>query len=313
MSLAIDISLPDSYVKSPGFLLRDKKKPTDVKVNQKYIQTLVNRFNSQVEVMFNDGQDLEQLEYNETCEDNVGEISAFYPKRLETCPSVIGLRQTKSRGGLGMVYESTDMEQIQENDQEETITCTSKMAKEIFHIYGIELVDDSSNKDPQAYFSLIGVLISEICSFSSQFFRKLRINKLYITDKIKVESAHLLRENCLCLDILDTTEKVFRKLYQIVFRNMLVVDIKILRDWVEVELAFDRKTFKPTFEQLEELFVALMCNKNHAITKPQPKRLKKILEKHFPGEICEDWFRGRNKERKKLFRVKFDMIKSLFS
>jgi len=75
-------------------------------------------------------------------------------------------------------------------------------------------------------------------------------------------------------------------------------------------LSEEGSSIKPEFlPELEETFMKLMKLTKYHLLNPRVEKLMKLLATVFSEEITEDWFKNRNKERKKK-ELKFVLIPS---
>jgi len=269
------VSVPSSYIKAPGDLFRDKKDPMDVVVNQKYIQNLLKEFKAQTE-------------------SPVRSLPKFSSEDIISSPCNHKFYTSASADNI-----NSPMKQKASSDDLHLITLK---AQEILQIYGIQLHIEGFRKNFLEINFLLKFVITEICFFSSTLFKRLNINKLIISKAAEINYEFPQDGASLILDPIDSQEIVLHKLYKIMFDGLINAKPELRKEWEALESSSEGDAYS-----IEEIFVALMHNLNHALLKPKMKKLLDLLSFYFPVEISEEWFTYRNKGKKRMYKVRFDL------
>lgn len=271
-------SLPDSHVKSPGTLLRDKKDSLVSLSKQKEFQELLCQFRSlEVNPVHSDaGLPAIPNERPTTFIERKNPLNWSIRSRAEAQVSCPGRLKSSTEGMSCLIYKS----------------------RELLHALNIELVIHISGNSKEVS-SLLKVLIPEICYFPSSFYESLNIKKIVIAKEID-HSFYSHRDTCFLLNDLDTSEKVLQRLHKIIFNKLMAVKSDELTMWQAREAG--------QIDSLEDTFMALMSNSNtNVLFKFQARKLQEFLGSLYPEAMGESQFKFKAKQKKKMLKVHFDL------
>jgi len=277
-----------SSIRSPGALLREKKNPQQTKLDSKNIELLLEIFKVRVEP--------------------VAKLSSTTPRSKKD-------GETSSHSKMTLVSFSQKMDEDfafpnpgKMKNLNDDMCRIIDLAKQILSFFGVRVEILVPSKDHREVFNLLKCLVPEICLFPLSFWKLLKIKKLCIykgdPSNIDLPSG----EPALSLDLLNTEEKIIQRLYKIIFNKILIAKPDLITSWKRI-LSDEDGTVKPSFlPELEENFMKLMKGNKYYLLNPQVDKLMKLLAQSFSEEITEEWFKNRNKERKKGIKIRFDFL-----
>jgi len=284
------VALPSSQIKGPGSILKNVNSLNHNTISrQQQIQKLLKEFKDMITTEPEDGT-------LDTQGPRPRASSHIFPEltindTLVACPQMkrlINHLRTKSS-----------------NDEVEFLV---KKAIQILGLYKVELVVEVNEKYHDELYNILSYLIPEICLFPEGFIKKLDLQYLIICDKKNLSylEKKYIESNTGYFVINEKTNEaqVYKELYKIIFHHMVKINTKITEEWGNsVSLETESSTLS-TQADLETAYMYLMQNTNHVLFKDKTMKLAKILAKHFPDELTEDWFKTHSKEKRKSCRVK---------
>jgi len=261
--------LPTSFIRSPGDLLKDKKDPSKIKVNKKYLENLFLRLN------------------NLSC--SLSTSSGSLGKIEPALPMISGYLSSSF-----VLHSASKSSSPMSNDLPIGENCqVIQMSEQILFTFGLKLEflgDIKHNKDICSFLKRIIQLIGV---FPSGLFKVLQMKKVIIYTGSISREAFSLENVYFCYDLLDTREKVQYVLYKTIFDQILVTKPELLKEWKKIK-AIEDSLLKPKNNQtsltLEEVFMKLMKKPESINSKPLAARLKEILMRQFIEEMTEEWF-----------------------
>jgi hypothetical protein len=289
------VSLPASFVKSPGFLLKDKKDPSDHKFNRKNIQRLLIEFKHKTDsslgseinspVLTVGRSSVERSSLVSQSASSSSDVSTFFPSPITLTPEkAISL-------------------------ENEMPTIVQK-AIDILLIYDIGLIVNLPEKNFEDVYQLLKYLLPEICTFETNFFKKLNIKHFVVHKEGDVMSLISQVDTSFCVDELNTREKVLQRLFKIMFEHLVILRPSITKEWKDVEpgdIIDLLQSLLSAPSKMEEVFIMLMKNTNNAHIKPKTTKLREILRKNYPEIMSDEFFTMRAKEKKKMLKVHFTL------
>jgi hypothetical protein len=283
------VLIPASYIRSPGFLLKDKKDPMQVKANPKHMQNLLQIFKQTTDTTI--GSFLPPLDLSIDHNDKL----SFLNESLSSPDDLSKLYTSENRSTPGKLKSSSD-----------EILRIIKKAKEILSIYEVNLIINLNDQLHKEAANLLKYLVPEICSLPNCFFKKMQIKNFVICKEATRDFASPM-DIFFPIIFLETKEKFQKRLYKIIFEHMVKGKPDLLKEWNKAE-SNDRESSE---SQVEEIFMRLMKNTKQALIRPKIVRLKGLISKYYPELMSEQFFISEINEKKKILKVQFrsDQIK----
>jgi len=159
----------------------------------------------------------------------------------------------------------------------------------------------------QASSIILSQIIQELVKLPQNFIRKLQL-RITLTNHPDVFNArNFFRSD----DSLDGN-KIIEKFYRLLFENFIRNFPSLLNLWQEDDNSIEEESRKMSSQiakihEMEFAFYAIMQNKKSPKTKLDVNKLKKILIDLDPISFSVEWFKERNLELKKNFRVQFNV------
>jgi len=184
----------------------------------------------------------------------------------------------------------------------------TKKATQILQLYGIELSVEVTEKCYDELYNVLAHFVPELCLFPVGFIRQLEIKHLIICEKSQLQEfkAKYPQKTTafFVLDSVETEAQVYKELYKILFNQLIQIDEKLVEEWESVMNTEAASMILAPQEDLESAYFCLMQNTNHVLYKSKTEKLMKILARKFSQDLSEEWFKNRNKEKKKHCKVR---------
>jgi len=262
--------IPHSQIKSPGMMLKSKRTENELKTTFRAIQSLFHGYRSKVET---------QLSKSSSFSSNGSTVSGD-----SSCPS-------DSLGQTTNLALDTECQKAKDIETEDQVLDLIKTAKEIFLIYEIELIVCPLSFTNQI-FSILEHLTIEVCSFPFDFFKKLSIKQLVITKEANIKNGLNSNEILLLQENLNSKIKVQKKLLNIIFDQLTLINPMIVKEWNNPCYELENKEVvrsETPLKELRNIFMAVMLNLNYPFIQHEKIFFKQILAKYYPA-LSEEWF-----------------------
>jgi len=280
-TLCTYIGLPDSRIKSPGSLLKETNKS---ETTQQQIQRLVKYFKL-------------------TTQPKLSAVPLSLrksPKRANSCNTGQATNFTES---LGFSSSRGSVDCVSVGSPIEDVLLLQK-AIQILSLYGITLTLEVNKDKKDEVNNILRNLIPELGFFSETFIKKINLTEIVICDKedlVQLQRKHSRNSSCFFTSNLQTQEEVQKQLQNNILNNIITSQSNIVEEWGQ-----SNSSQSGNLEDLQNVYASLMENSNLALIKMRTDKLKTLLINYFPEEFSNEWFKNRNKEKKRVFRVQFN-------
>jgi hypothetical protein len=284
-TLCTYIGLPDSRIKSPGSLLKETNKSEST---QQQIQRLVKYFKITTQPK------LVPLNLRKS------------PKRANSCNTG---QATNFTEGLGFSSSRGSVDCVSLNTSPIEEVLLLQKAIQILSLYGITLTLQINKDKKNEVNTILRHLVPELGFFSDSLIRKIDLREIIICDQ--EDLVQLQRKNPksgFFTSNLYSQEEIQRQLQTIILNNIITSQANIVEEWGQIRIEGENSSQSQDSDliDLQNVYGSLMENSNLALIKLRTEKLKTLLINYFPEEFSNEWFKNRNKEKKKVFRVQFN-------
>jgi len=285
-TLCTYIGLPDSRIKSPGSLLKETNKSEST---QQQIQRLVKYFKITTQP--------KGIPFNLNLRKS--------PKRANSCNTGQATNFTESLGFSSR--GSVDCVSLNASPIEEVLLL--QKAIQILSLYGITLTLQVNKEKKNEVNTILRHLVPELGFFSDRLIRKINLREIIICDQ--EDLVQLQRKNPksgFFTSSLQSQEEIQRQLQCIILNNIITSQANIVEEWGQIRIEGENSSQSQDSDRidLQNVYTSLMENSNLALIKLRTEKLKTLLINYFPEEFSNEWFKNRNKEKKRVFRVQFN-------